>query len=314
MIDKTSNEVIILGTSEHPNMREADCWLWKIDPNSTVTNRKLLGLLSKANMVTVRAVGIEATLISNTRDILRLNMFAYDDANCLSFSVTNRNMQTQTAKLSIRRKESKTFLLNDVISYQNDTLLLVGNESLNGIVMKTNLAGNIIWKRTFDHGQTELLNSVACTPNGSDFYVVGLSATASDKMSFDNAATVCLLLYDDDGELIASDFFEGGLAAWAPTLPKVIYLPCGVVLVVYDKSKNGIATELYAKAYSKELTPLWEKQILQTKEEGPLVHFDICVTSEDRFALVGQVNYWDLILYEYMQVARTFRLCNWMEK
>jgi len=70
------------------------------------------------------------------------------------------------------------------------------------------------------------------------------------------------------------------------------------VIVVYDKSMNAIATDLYVKAYTPELEPLYEKQILKTKEEGPPAHFDICATSEDRFVLAGKVNYKDLRLYE----------------
>jgi len=299
MVDKINNEVVILGTSENGNTRKADCWLWKIDPNGTVKNKRLLGLLSKDNMVAVRAVGIKATVEPNTGNILRLNTFAYDDARSISLSVTNKNIQTQTVKLAIRRKQSKTLMLNDMISYKHSNLLFVGHSSKDGIILRTDLDGNMVWEKSFDTGKIDTLNNLARDPDSSNFYVAGLSATASGKMSFADAATVCLLLYDNNGKLIASDFFEGGLAPWVPTFPKVIYLPCDVVLVAYDKSKKGVTTDLYVKAYTPELEPLYEKQILQTKEDGPPAYFDICMTSEDRFVLVVQVNYWDLRIYEY---------------
>jgi hypothetical protein len=81
-------------------------------------------------------------------------------------------------------------------------------------------------------------------------------------------------------------------------LPKIIYLPCGIVLVVYDKSNTGVSRELYAKAYTIDLTPLWEKQILQTKEDGPPARFDICATGEDRFVLANKDNIIDLTEYK----------------
>lgn len=302
VIDSISNEVVILGTSERDmETRKSDLWLWGIDPNGSVMHEKSLGLLSEYNSFMVRIFGIKAMVKPDTGDIVRLNMFADDDVNSISLSVTNRNMQASVVKLNTpARKLPGTLILHDMISYQNDNLLLVGQDGENGIVMRTDLAGNIVWEKTFDLGQVDILSGVACDLNGTDCYVVGLSASTSSKMSFANAATVCLLHYDANGELKASNFFEGGIAPWPSSLPKVVCLPSGIVLVVYDKSMNAKATELYARAYTRELTPLWEKQILQTKEEdGPPVHFDICAISEDRFALVGQVNYWDLRFYEY---------------
>jgi hypothetical protein len=296
VVDSKSNEIIILGTSELSHKREANLWLWRIDPNGNVKNRKLLGLLSEYNSFMVGPLGIKATVKPDTGDIVRLKL---DDANSMSLSVTNRNMQSSAVKLNIpARKLPGTLMLHDMISCQNDNLLLVGQDGKDGIVTKTDLAGNIVWEKIFDYGQVNILSSVACALDGNDFYVAGLSASLAGKMMFAGPATICVLRYDSNGELKTSDFFEGGLAPWPTSFPKVIYLPSGVVLVVYDKSKNGIGTELYAKAYTKELTPLWEKQILQTKEDGPPAYFDICATREDRFVLAGQVNYWDLRVYE----------------
>ena len=115
------------------------------------------------------------------------------------------------------------------------------------------------------------MSSITYEPNGSNFYVAGISVSLADdgKMGLSDPATVCLLRYDSNGELKASDFFEGGMAPWHTSFPRVIYLPSGVVLVVYDKSMNAKATDLYVKAYTPELEPLYEKQILKTKEDGP---------------------------------------------
>jgi hypothetical protein len=303
-VDNKNNELIILGTSESSGIRETDLQLWKIDPNGTVKTRKSLGLLSEYNLLIAQAVsGIKVAVKPYTGDIVRLKL---DDVNNTSLSVVSRNMQASEVKLNTPTpKVPGTLILRDMISCQNDRSLFVGQDEDGGVVMKTDLAGNMVWKKSFidtgksdDTKKTDILNSLASDPQGSSFYVAGLSATTASKMSFAKAATVCLLRYDNEGKIIASDFFEGGLAPWPSSFPKVICLPSGTVLVVYDKSKNGIATELYAKAYTKDLTPLWEKPILQTKENGPSAYFDICATTKDRFVIAGQVNFSDLRVYE----------------
>lgn len=298
MVDSKNNELIVLGSSESSDTREVDLQLWKIDPNGTVKNNKSLGLLSEYGSFVVGPFGIKTCIMPNTGDIVGLKL---DDVNNISLFVTSRSMQSIAIKLNTPpRKLSETLILHDMISCQNDNLLFVGQDrGKDGIVIRTDLAGNVIWEKIFDREQVDILSSITCTADGTDFYVVGMSASMAGKMSFANAATVYLLRYGGNGELKASDFFEGGLAPWPSSLPKVIYFPSGIVLVVYDKSVNGMATELYAKAYTRELTPLWEKQILQTKEDGPPALFDICVTPEDRFVLAGKVNFRDLRVYEY---------------
>ncbi len=296
--DNVSNEVIILGTSERLQTREANFWLWKINLNGSVVHKKSLGPVSKYNLLMVGPFGIKATVKPDTGEIVRLKL---DDVDSISLSITNRNMQSRTAKLGVSRKQSETFILHDMVSYQDDNLLLVGQDrGKDGIVIRTDLAGNVIWEKIFNLSQVDILSSITYEPNGSNFYVAGISVSLADdgKMGLSGPATVCLLRYDSNGELKASDFFEGGMAPWHTSFPRVIYLPSGVVLVLYNKSMNAKATELYVKAYTPELEPLYEKQILKTKEDGPPAHFDICATHEDRFVLAGKVNYKDLRLYE----------------
>jgi len=297
VIDKLNDEAIILGTSKAQGTTEANLWLWKINNNGTVVNNKSLGLLSEYNSFIAKTLfGIKATVKQDNGDIVRLKL---DDANTISLSVTNRNMQSRTVKLNTpARKLPGTLILHDMVSCQNDNLLFVGQDGKDGIVMRADMQGNVIWEKVFDHGQVDILSSTY-TANGTDFYVVGLAASTSGEMSFANAATICLLRYDENGELKTSDFFEGGLAPWPTSLPKVIAFSSGEVLVVYDKSKDVKTIELYAKAYTKELTPLWEKQILQTQENSPPAPFDICVAPEDHFVLASKVNFRDLRVYEY---------------
>lgn len=295
VVDSKNNEVIILGTCARLHVREVDFWLWKIDPNGTFKDKKSLGPASNYELLTVGPLGMKAVVKPNTSEIVRLKL---DDVNSISLSVTDRNMQSRTAKLGIRWKRSETFLLHDMMSSENDSLLFVGQESLNGIIMRTDLAGNVVWKKIFNHSQTDILSSVARAPDGENFYVAGLSVKIAGKMMFAGPATACVLRYDGNGELKAGDFFEGGLAPWPTSLPKVICLPSGIVMVVYDKSRKGVATDLYVRAYTQELEILYEKQILKTKEKGPPASFDICATPENHFVFAGVINFRDLRVYE----------------
>jgi len=297
LVDSKNNELIVLGTSAFPGKKGSDLQLWLMDSNGILKNKKSLGMLSEHDSFMVRLFGIKATGMPNTDDIARLKL---DDANTISLSVTNRNMQSSAVKLNTPvPKVSGTLILHDMISYQNDNLLLVGQRGKDGIVMRTNLAGGVVWEKIFDREPVDILSSIAIATDSNDFYAVGMSASMAGKMEFADAATVCVLRYDDNGKIKASDSFKSGFSPWPTSLPKVICLPSGVVVVVYDKSRNGMATELYAKAYTSELIPLWEKQILQTKEDGPPVSFDICVTPEDRFVIAGKINFRDLKVYEY---------------
>jgi len=296
VVDSISNEVVIFGTSEqNMDTRKSNLWLWKIDPNGSVKNRKSLGLLSQYNSFMVGPFGIKATVKPNTGEIVRLKL---DDVNSISLSVTDRNMQSRTAKLGIRWKRSETFLLHDMTSYQNDDLFFVGQENKDGIVMKTDLTGNVVWKKIFNHGQTNILSSVARAPDGENFYVAGISVLLSDKAKLPDPLTVCALRYGSSGELKESNFFQGGIAPLIGIFPKVICLPSGIVLVVYDNTRIGTAPGLCVKAYTPELEPLYEKQILKTKEKTPPTRFDICATEQNHFVLAANVNIGDLRVYE----------------
>lgn len=295
VVDSIRNEAIILGTSEQTRTKETDFRLWRINQNGNITGAESLGSVSKRDSLMVGPFGMKAIVKPDTGGLVRLR---FDDADSFSLCVTDRKMQTRTAKLGVRQKPSEGTLLHDMTSCQNDNLLLVGQDGKDGIVIMTDLAGNVVWEKTFDHRQTDILSSVACGSDSTDSYVVGISASMAGKMTLADAATICLLRYDSQGNLKASEFFQGGFSPWPTSLPMIICLPSGVVLVVYDKSKNGRPTELYAKAYTRELTPLWEKQILQATEDAPLASFDICATPDDRFVLAGIINYWDLRIYE----------------
>ena len=165
VVNSISNEVVILGTSEqNMDTKKFSLWLWRIDPNGNVEDRKSLGLLSEYNSFMVGPFGIKATIKSDTGDIVRLKL---DDANSMSLSVTNRNLQTSLVKLNTpARKLPGTLMLHDMISCQNDNLLLVGQDGKNGIVMKTDLAGNMVWEKIFDREQVDILSNIARDPEG----------------------------------------------------------------------------------------------------------------------------------------------------
>lgn len=295
LVDDKNNELILFGMSSSSGTKES-VLLLKVDSNGNVLHRRSLGLLSKYGTFKASLFGIKTTIEPDTGDIVRLNIY---DVNSISLAVTDKNMQTQTNSVNFGRKPSETILLHDMISCSNGSIILVGQHSKDGIIMKLNLDGNIVWEKIFNINQINILSSAVCAFDRNNFYVAGMSASMVGKMMLAEPATISVLSYDGNGELQTEDSFEGGLAPWPSSLPKIIRLSSGIVLVVYDKSKNGKATELYARAYNPDLSLLWEKQLLQTKEDGPPASFDICATSNDRFALACVVDYWDLRIFEY---------------
>jgi len=191
-IDSLENRVILLGTSEQRNKKETHFQLWKIDPNGENIQTKSLGKASEVNKLMTRVLRMKATVNPKSGDTIGLNMFS--DTNGVSLSITDKNMQSRKTKIASEQKWSKGLLLNDMISCPNDRLIFVGKDSnSNGVVIKTDLTGKVIWKKTLDLGQNEVLSSGACSKDGNHFYVAGLSASIIGKMQFSSAATICLL-------------------------------------------------------------------------------------------------------------------------
>ena len=161
MVDKKNNEVIILGAPVETNTKEPVFLLWKIDPNGNIKQKRPLGLVSKNELLTVGSLGLKAVVKPDTGDIIRLNM-SDDDSNNISLSITSSNMQYRTVKFDVSRKRSQVFQLNDMTTYQNENLLFAGQGNQNGVVMKTDLAGNVLWRKIFDISQTNIFSSIAC--------------------------------------------------------------------------------------------------------------------------------------------------------
>lgn len=298
MVDKKNNEVIILGAPVERDTKEPVFLLWKMDPNGNIKQKRPLGLVSKNKLLAAVSLGMKAVVKPDTGDIIRLNM-SDDDSNSISLSIIGSNMQYRAVKFDVSRKRSQVFQLNDMTSYQNENLLFAGQENQNGIIMKTDLAGNVIWRKIFDISQTNILSSIACTPDGMDFYVTGLSFTMTANMTFSEHYKVRILRYDENGEIKAKDFFDGGIIPFPTILPKVLCLPSGIVLVVNDKNNKSAATQLYVNAYTAELKPLYEKQIFTTKETSPPAYFDVCPAGQNRFVLAVVTDTGDLKVFEY---------------
>lgn len=135
-------------------------------------------------------------------------------------------------------------------------------------------------------------------PDGRDFYVAGLSFTMTANMTFSEHYKVRILRYNENGEIKAKDFFDGGIIPFPTILPKVLCLPSGIVMVMNDKNSKNSATQLYVNAYTAELKPLYEKQIFTTKETSPPSYFDVCAAGQNRFVLAVVTDTGDLKVFE----------------
>lgn len=299
-IDSFENKAIILGTSEQRNTKNTYFQLWKIDSNGLNIQTKSLGMASEASKFMTKSLNMKVAVNPNNGDIVGLNVFS--DTNGVSLSITDRKMESKKATITVdsEPKWSKGLRMYDILSCLNDKLIFVGKDSnSDGIIIKTDSTGNVIWKKTLDLGQNEILCSGTFGKDGNNFYAVGLSVSIKGKMEFSSAATICLLCYDENGELKASTYIEGGIAPWPTSFPKIICLSSGNLLVVYDKTKDPKGTDLYARIYTPEFEVINEKQILKTNINDPPAKFDICAIPGNRFAFAGIINFEDLRIYEY---------------
>ena len=293
--DDKNNEVILLGTSIHSNPKEDNNWLWIMDTDGNIKKKQSLGRASKFEGM-ARALGAKAMLRLDDGTILKFNVSDESEPSRASITTIDKNFQSSTAKMFSWTRGVK---IRDWTALKNDKLIFVGQSpDSNGIVLETDLAGKMIWQKTFDKGQTEILSSIAISPDGNDFYVTATSVSLVDQTRLPDPPTVYVLMYDKNGEFKKSDSFEGGYSALLGITPKVICLPSGTVIVIYDNTKKGVSTGLYLKAYTPELKTIIEKQILITKEKSPPNLFDICTTEKNHFVLAAEVNGLDLSVFE----------------
>lgn len=293
-VDNIGGEVIVLGTSRRIDTEGSEIMSWRIQQDGHITRTGSLGSASKRLDFMMRVFGMKATTALVTGDLVQLRSQGQDD---LSVAITDKNLHTRNIELGVSSSRTQKLLLG--VAACQDGLLVVGqSRGKDGVVIKSDMGGNVLWEETFDRKEIEVLSSVACAPGRSDCYVAGISASVVGDMTFDKAAIVCMLRYDSRGELIRGDFFEGGFAPWPTSMPKVVCLPSGVVLVAYDAG-DGKSTDLHARAYARDLTVLWDKQVLKTGGDSLPVSFDICAGHEDRFVLAAIVDIGDLRIYEY---------------
>jgi len=291
--DVKGNKLVILGATIRNDVGEENLVLWEIDPNANILHQTQIGATPKGSATIPLFHRFRDIFIKNDNQITILGDF---DVNTPSSLLTiSRGGGNKSIKSITKSRNKYENILISRMDSTNDSVVLAGRQENNGLLIKLDALGNEVWKKTFDIGETEVFTDVAV--ESDEIYVAGFTAPirAPNKMGFGSEVQNFLLLYDTNGQLIKENYFEG---VFSTKLPQVARLKSGTVLVAYDKSKNVTAVDLNVRAYSSDLKPLWETQMVKAGGGGPPGCFRIVAVSGDR-AFVGVVfNGGELVIAE----------------
>jgi hypothetical protein len=289
-INKDTNGVIVM-TKVGPKgtflSDGGDCILWEIGAGGNIVRKVLLkdasGNAIKTNAL---AAGLGCAMASDSFGNLVTIGVLGEQRKERAITVISAGDTIEPNILT--RNKVDEFSVKKLIPFHDNTFLLVGGRSGEGLYMRIDNEGRIIKEKLFNRGQHELFTGASRMPSDSSYLiVVGISAKNSNKMSFDGSPENFILLYDPNDKVIYEDYFTGGDSVMLQ--PKVCCLDNGdIVIVFYNKPNKDSKAGLWARYYTQELKLLWEKQLFDV--DNPIFFFDVTSCKTDGFVVgIGQI-------------------------
>lgn len=297
--DQVNNNLLIMGTSFHTeNYTGGKFWLWEIDKQG---NRIINTVLKSApgdlsGLIELASDIIKGLTVSKNEDIFAVGEF---DGPYLSFMKMDRKGKIVFSKRIVEESliDEREIDVLKMISLPDNKFLLIGREDDDGLVIKIDSEGNILWKKTYDSGQEiDFFSDGVPVGNGGDFLITGNAADSGGSAFLTKLSNVWVLQFDAKGNIVTEKFFSGG--SFPTKLPQLCQLDSENFVVTYDKSTEMITTDHRIKAFSPNLKILWEKQIVKS-EKAPPIYFKIMGIPEGGFIVADFINFSDLKVYEY---------------
>ncbi|MCK4914232.1 MAG: hypothetical protein KAI59_06625 [Planctomycetes bacterium] len=293
--DVFSNKLVIYGTRMKSIIDGGDFMFWEINPDGSILQEIRIGSVP-GKPTTLPLSKVSDMIIKSDNNIIALGRF---DSNTPSSSLLTINQTTGSSskptKVSTKSQKKYNNIIITKLLSSNNSIVLAGHQGTDGLLIKLDNNGNEKWNVPFDLGKTEIFTDAAVKSNV--IYVTGITVNIreANKMGFGSETKNFLLIYDVDGQLLKQDYFKG---VCSTKLPQVTQLENGNVLVAYDKSEDITATDLNVRAYSPDLTLLWETQVVEAEGSGPPGYFKIIAVSGDRFFIGAVFNGGELVIVE----------------
>ena len=159
--------------------------------------------------------------------------------------------------------------IRKMISLQDDTFVLVGDQDNDGLLLLIDKQGKILGKEKYDSGRNDIFtDSDWIKTNNPHLVIVGSSFKQSNEPNVGLYGNNFILLYDLNLKIVHEDYFDGWKSISAVLLvtlcPKVCYLDNGNIVVLYNKESaesEDPKTKVWARCYTQELKLLWDKEI-----------------------------------------------------
>jgi len=160
--------------------------------------------------------------------------------------------------------------IRKMISLQNDTFVLVGDQNNDGLLLLIDKKGKILREEKYNSGRNDIFtDSDWIKTNNPRLVIVGMSFKQSNEPNTGLYGENFILLYDPNLKIVHEDYFEGwksiSAVALAALCPRVCYLDNGNIVVLYNKESTGSEdpnkTKVWARCYTQELKLLWDKEI-----------------------------------------------------
>lgn len=174
----------------------------------------------------------------------------------------------------IAKPGSRAVISKMVVTVDKKHLILIGTNWADGLLMKMDVAGNILWEKTMDHGKTELLVDVLADRDGS-FVLIGNSGTYG--VFFTGPSEIWVTKVDAKGDITSEKTFPGRYGSVARAQD-------GGYGIVYDKSRTG-RRDIWVQTLTANLEESWNAQVLTS--EAPGATFKIAAVPSGGFVVVG---------------------------
>lgn len=254
--DAVDNKLLIMGTSFHPkDYSKGKFKLWEIDLDGKMTKHVTLRDMPQNSKKYIQSASrvIKGFSVSNDRKMMAaVDYYGYEKA-LMKMDRKGGNLKIKSAtETSLAIDEDFVFKR---IGLQNDNSLLVGHDKFgNGLVIKIDSQGTMLWQRSYDRGNVEFFSDGISIGDQGEFIIVGGSVKPEGLMTIEEDSSIWVLKCDSQGKTLSDKVFFGH--PFVKKYPQICQLSSGEIVIAYDKSDPNYLT---FKAISSDLEGIWEK-------------------------------------------------------
>ncbi|MCM8785708.1 MAG: hypothetical protein NC827_03110 [Candidatus Omnitrophica bacterium] len=283
--DKYNNRLVIIGTSylvkgDIKSDLGGKFLMWEINPENgeeikKVVIKEIPPIMKRSNLIGYDIIGEGVNLLPNG-DFYLVGRF--DDIQ-QSLVKIDKNGKVTPINSVFPQTFQKIILITKVLSFFDNSFLLLGKSDMDNFMIKVDKEGNKIWEKKLSPNIGKIggiLKDGILMSNKEDFLVVG---EFPREFKIFGPSDIWLVWCDNKGNILSEEIFPGRDL-------HLCKLASGEIVVVYDASQSdNINNRDYKfRIYNSQLKLLLESQVAKGVLIFPL---NIKTISKNRFVIVG---------------------------